>query len=235
MGLCLQWARQLAQSRDASYHRLAATILESDRIGDKTPDFRKLDRYADSSCVNDSTYKDQIMWFRSIIWSALLIPFLAGFAFSFEDDAKQNLQTEQAKPPVSVRLTKVSAERHENETWFYCTVKLDNETGHNLIVHSHFSSAFDGFEIIVTSKEGKNIVQKGYTLHQSPFGQNREFVLKKGSTTQELLFPIPEFPADIKSVNVQLIGKLYGSAYERKLSTQTVAADIKKPSEKDKK
>jgi hypothetical protein len=99
---------------------------------------------------------------------------------------------------------------------------------------SSFFSAFDGFEMVVASKDGTTIARQKYTFNQSPFGRQRQFILKKGRTTKELFFPVREFPANAKTVNVKVEGELCGSAYDRILSTKTISSEIKNPSHYDK-
>src|SRR4051812_3343343 len=90
----------------------------------------------------------------------------------------------EPKPMVSLKLSKPSAERDGNRTRFRCEAILDNATGRDLTVRSHFNSAFDGLELVVTSKDGKILAQQSYTYHQSPVSpKERDFILKKGDTT----------------------------------------------------
>src|SRR6266849_3901454 len=94
---------------------------------------------------------------------------------------------EESKPAVSLILSKASAERDEHDTTFRCAAVLDNATGKDLSVRSSFSSAFDGLELVVTTKEGKTLAQQLYTFHQSPFAPpSRDFTLKQGSTEATL-------------------------------------------------
>src|SRR5262245_53864732 len=72
------------------------------------------------------------------------------------------------KPVVSLLLQKASAERWGKDIHFRCEVALNNDTGRDLAVRSHFFSAFDGLELTVTTPEGKVLAQQGYTFHQSP-------------------------------------------------------------------
>ena len=73
------------------------------------------------------------------------------------------------EPAVSLLLQKASAERWEKEIFFRCDLALENDTGRELAVRSHFFLAFDGLELVVTALEGKVLSQPGYTFHQSPF------------------------------------------------------------------
>src|SRR5260370_41805070 len=95
---------------------------------------------------------------------------------------------EEPKPTVSLILSKASAERDEHDTTFRCAAALDSATGKDLTVRSSFSSAFDGLELVVTTKEGKTLAQQPYTFHQSPFAPTgRDFTLKQGSTEAALV------------------------------------------------
>jgi hypothetical protein len=129
---------------------------------------------------------------------------------------------------VSLLLNKVSAERRGRDIYFTCEVTLDNEVGRELAVRSNFFSAFDGLEIVVTTPEGKVLAQQGYSFHQSPFtATGRIFPLKKGKTTGTLLFPVGGLPADVRALKVRLVGTLPGSGYERILSSETLAVEVK--------
>jgi hypothetical protein len=139
------------------------------------------------------------------------------------------LLADEPNPTVSLVLGKASAERREQDTLFRCEASLDNATGRELSVRSNFYSAFDGLELVVTRMEGKTRVQQSYTFHQSPFTPlGRDFTLKKGFTTANLVFPIQNFPSDAKVVKVRLVGTLPGSGYRRILSTETLEIKMKK-------
>lgn len=133
-------------------------------------------------------------------------------------------------PSVSVLLREVAAERSEHVIHFQCEVKLENGTGRDLNVRSNFHSAFDGFEIVVTDLEGRVLVQREYTFHQSPFTPlSREFALKQGLTAATLIFPIENLPENDQSFKVRLVGTLPGSGYERILSSETLNVEVKQP------
>jgi hypothetical protein len=129
---------------------------------------------------------------------------------------------------VSLVLLKASAKRSDIDVLFDCEARIDNATGSELKVKSNFFSAFDGLEIVITSKEGESLAQVGYTRHQSPLSlpPGRDFVLKKGSTSKILTFPLHELARDVKRVKVRLVGKLRGSPYTRSLSTENLEVDI---------
>ena len=132
------------------------------------------------------------------------------------------------QPAVSLLLDKVSAERRERDIYFTCDVTLDNELGRELAVRSNFFSAFDGLEIVVTTPEGKVLAQQAYSFHQSPFtATGRIFPLKKGKTAGTLLFPVGGLSADVRALKVRLVGTLPGSGYERILSSETLAVEVK--------
>jgi hypothetical protein len=135
---------------------------------------------------------------------------------------------DESKPAVSLVLSKASAERDEHDTLFRCEAVLDNATGKDLTVRSNFSSAFDGLELVATTKEGKTLAQQPYTWHQSPFAPpGREFILKQGTTEATLVFPVRDLPRDAKVIKVRLVGTLPGSGYQRILSTETIEVEVK--------
>jgi hypothetical protein len=131
------------------------------------------------------------------------------------------------EPAVSLLLHKASAERWEQDVLFRCEVALDNATGRDLAVRSSFLSVFDGLEIVVTTPEGKVLVQRTFTFHQSPFSTGRLFPLNQGKTAGTLVFPIGGLPGDVRALKVRLVGTLPGSSYERILSSETLAVEVK--------
>jgi hypothetical protein len=134
----------------------------------------------------------------------------------------------EAKPHVSLLLSKASAEPQKDEVLFRCETVLDNATGKDLTVRSSFSSVFDGLELVVTGKDGKTLAQQSYTWHQSPFAPpGRDFVLKQGSTSATLVFPIRDLPGDLKVARVRLVGTLPGSTYRRILSSETIEIKLR--------
>ena len=128
---------------------------------------------------------------------------------------------------VSLILEQPTTERLQREIFFKCTVALENATGKDLSVRSSYFSAFDGLEIVITTPEGRTLIQQGYAHHQSPFTfRGREFIAKNGSTTQTLVFPVSGLPKDLKMVRVRLVGTLPGSTFTRILSTETFDVKI---------
>jgi len=127
---------------------------------------------------------------------------------------------------VSLILTKATAERLANDTLIRCEIRLENETDSDLTVRSNFTSAFDGLEIVVTTVDGKTLAQQSYAFHQSPFSMGRDFLLKKGTTTATIGFPISDFSRDVTEIKVRLVGTLPGSSYKRILSTETLTVKI---------
>ena len=135
---------------------------------------------------------------------------------------------DELKPGVSLILVRASAARQEHDILFECEARFDNATGNELAVRSKFHSAFDGLELVVTDKNGKTLAQPPYTWHQSPFTVNgRDFILKEGSTSAKMVFPVPDLPRDVKMVKVRLVGTLPGSAYQRILSSETIEVNVK--------
>ena len=129
---------------------------------------------------------------------------------------------------VSLLLHKATGERWERDIHFQCEVALDNALGRDLGVRSAFFSVFDGLQIVVTTPTGKVLAQQGYTFHQSPFAPlGRVFPLQKGETVGTLVFPINGLPNEIRSVKVRLVGTLPGSGYDRMLSSETLAVEVK--------
>jgi hypothetical protein len=138
------------------------------------------------------------------------------------------LRAEASDATVSLLLSRATAERREGDTLFRCDSTLDNATGRDLTVRTNFFSAFDGLELVVTTREGKTLAQQPYTFHQSPFTPDgRDFTIKRGPTAASLVFPIGKLPAGDKVVKVRLVGTLPGSEFRRILSTETLEVKIK--------
>jgi hypothetical protein len=130
------------------------------------------------------------------------------------------------KAVVSLRLSRVSAERLTHEILFDCDVILDNTTGKDLIVQSNFSSALDGLNLVVTRPDGTVLAQQGHTDHLSPVALGQTFPLKQGRTEETLLFPVRDVPAGVRTLKVRLVGTLPGSEYRRILSTDTLEVTV---------
>jgi hypothetical protein len=94
-----------------------------------------------------------------------------------------------------------------------CDVVIDNQTGRDITVLSNFFSAFDGLSIVVL-KEGKELRNQSYLVHQSPNAEKRPYVLKKGRNVTDMRFPISDLPADWAGLEVKIIGNLPGSKVE---------------------
>jgi len=154
-------------------------------------------------------------------------------AFGPGSDSQRSSAADPAEEPlgsakVSLVLLKASAERDEIGVFFDCDVRLDNATGKDLTVKSNFADTFDGLELVITDKKGKTLAQWGHTWHMSPFAKPQDCVLKQGSTTATLRFPVPNIlPKDVKTVKVRLVGILTRSTYTNILSTETLEIEIK--------
>lgn len=74
---------------------------------------------------------------------------------AFTAIAVGSLQAEEKAGFVSLILSKASAEWLDHDILFRCEVSLDNATGKDLTVRSHFASVFDGLELVVTTVDGK--------------------------------------------------------------------------------
>lgn len=140
--------------------------------------------------------------------------------------ASRPLSADVPRPTVSLILTKASAQRSAIDTLFKCEVRLNNQTDNDLVVRSNFAFAFDGLEVVVTSIDGKMLIQQSHTVHQSPFLEPNTFYLPKGITTSTLVFPVRDFPAEVTAIKIRLVGKLPGSEYQRILSTETLEIKI---------
>jgi hypothetical protein len=129
---------------------------------------------------------------------------------------------------VSLVISKASAMRSENKyVGFALEVAVDNATGKDITARSHFYSAFDGLVLVVTDKNGKTLAQQSNVMHQSPTATLNPYIVKAGTTSEKLGFPIPDFPKEATMVKVRLVGQLPNSDYKRFLSTETIEVEIK--------
>jgi hypothetical protein len=135
---------------------------------------------------------------------------------------------EAAPPPVAVALETATAERWaDSEVLFRCSATLTNTTSAELQVQTNFASPFDGLTVVLTGADGAEVARQAYIHHQSPYAPDGvPHPLPTGSTTQELVFPIRDLPAELVEVDVRLEGGLPGTAYETGLVSNTVRARI---------
>jgi hypothetical protein len=129
---------------------------------------------------------------------------------------------------VSLSVSTASAERFEVDTVFTFEATLHNDTGKDLEVRTTFSGLFDGLSLEVKTTKGEALVMQSYTHHQSPFAPpGRVFTLKQGKTTATIAFPVRDFPADVREVEVLLSGHLPGHGERYKLATKPLSLKIK--------
>lgn len=74
-----------------------------------------------------------------------------------------------------------------------CDVAIDNQTGEDLTVLSHYFSAFDGLSVVVL-KDGKELRSRSYLGHQSPHKEIRPYVLRKGKKRWTCVSRLATFP-----------------------------------------
>jgi hypothetical protein len=143
---------------------------------------------------------------------------------------------QDAKKSTGVTLTLVRVKAQESwstplegehagkkirDVLFACEVTLDNQTGEDLDVYSHFSSPFDGLSMVLL-RDGKKAYEQAYVYHQSPFSDSRPHILKKGKTERQLRLPIGPMTADWATFEAKLVGTLPGSKYKGKLESNTM-------------
>ena len=123
------------------------------------------------------------------------------------------LHAEVPKDPVDVSLTEVELVRRGSEIRLDCSVVLTNNTGKDLIVKSHGSSAFDGFKLVVFNSEGTRLLHQGWPLFVSPFATAQSYRLKKGINRDGHVFVFSDakFPKVTKGLRVILVGTLPGT------------------------
>jgi hypothetical protein len=106
---------------------------------------------------------------------------------------------------------------------FAFDVILDNQTGEDLDVYSHFFSPFDGLSMILL-RDGNKAYEQAYMHHQSPQSRDsRPHILKKGKTERQLRIPVVgSMTADWMTFEAKLVGTLPGSKYKGKLESKTM-------------
>lgn len=141
---------------------------------------------------------------------------------------EEPLAAEESCGTVTLTVSAASVERTDVDTVFAFEASLHNGTGKDLEVQSNFSGIFDGLSLEVKTTKGESLVVQSYTHHQSPFAPpGRLFTLKQGKTTGKLSFPIRDFPAETREVDVALSGHLPGHGERYKLSTKPTRMKVK--------
>jgi hypothetical protein len=125
-----------------------------------------------------------------------------------------------------ISLERASATRTQNGLLITCEASLFNRTGGTINVTTNFQSAFDGFEVVVTSEDGKELTRQAYIHHQSPSAEDQRIPLPPGLTTQTLRFPVDDLKEASGTLNVKLAGGLPGTALRSGLASNEVEAVI---------
>jgi hypothetical protein len=157
----------------------------------------------------------------------------ACLVFLFFSASQAETQEPKKKPAVTLTLVRVRGKeffstplegpmkgQRVRDVLLACDVVIDNQTGEDLTVLSNFFSAFDGLSIVLL-KEGKELRNQSYLVHQSPMGKKCSYVLKKGKNDGEMRFPIDAAPDNWAGLEVKIIGTLPGSKFEEKLISDT--------------
>lgn len=133
----------------------------------------------------------------------------------------------EEKEPVALALPRVEANQLSGEVLFICDAVIDNRTGSQLTVKSHFYSAFDGLELVVMDEAGRELAQQSYLRHQSLCSlKPRSFPLREGRNEEDLRFPVPGLPPNQKVYRVRLVGSLPGSDYAGSLGSNEVVVAV---------
>ena len=136
---------------------------------------------------------------------------------------------EENRPVVSLLLPKASAERQDKRVLFRCDAVLENSGPNEIATRTNFNSLFDGLELVVTTSDGKILVQQAYIFSRSP---NKTppgdiMMLPRGGTETTLAIPIYDLPTEVATFKVRLVGKLMNSDYKRILSSETLEIKVK--------
>lgn len=133
----------------------------------------------------------------------------------------------QVGPEAKVRLSlsQAAVQPLGEDVLFICEAVIDNATGAELTVQSHYDSAFDGLDLVVMDERGRKLAQQPYVHHQSLFSaEGRGFVLARGENRRELRFPVSGLPWKRGGYRVLLVGQLPGSDYCDTLCSNLVTA-----------
>ena len=140
------------------------------------------------------------------------------------------LPQEPNRPSMSLILNKVTIQTIQGSpprSLLRCTATLDNTMEHEVTVRSNFT-VFDELVLVVTNTAGKVHVRQQYFGHQSPQAlQPQKSVLKSGTTSRELTFPVASAELPERSMKVPLVGTLPGSYYKRVLSSDTITVEYR--------
>ena len=133
------------------------------------------------------------------------------------------------KANVTLKLVEAKAEKQEDgDLLVTCRVILDNKSGKEMQLKTHFGSVFDGLWLTVTDLEGKVLAEQGYTYHQSPYGPEPLGVqLKVGRTMGDLAFPLAKKGRISGKIRIQLAGLLPGIEPGVILTTEPKEALVK--------
>lgn len=130
---------------------------------------------------------------------------------------------------LTMRVDQVRAVLWEGgDTHFAFDITLNNSSGRDLKVRTNFHSALDALDMVVTDTDGKLLVRRGYTYHQSPASQNgSEKVLPNGISKAQMLFPISDFGTAGQQVHVQLIGLIDAKGFSQSISSKKLRVTIR--------
>ncbi len=115
---------------------------------------------------------------------------------------------------VTLTIVDVSTKRETDVLFIFCEAALDNHTGAELTVKSHFQSAFDGLSLIVRDDHGRLLAQQRFLQHRSPATpHDRLFPVHPGRNTYHMPFAFFQLTNAPPTLSVQLFGTLPGSSY----------------------
>ena len=93
---------------------------------------------------------------------------------------------------LSLILSGASAERDSDIVTFHCDVVLENSTGSEIQVVSHFGAQLDGIDLVVTDDEGRILAQQPFTYHQSPiYREATRVAIEEGQNLLDPFLPRP--------------------------------------------
>jgi hypothetical protein len=135
-----------------------------------------------------------------------------------------------SRPPDTVSLTilDASTKKEPDMLFIFCEAALDNHTEKDLVVGSHFFSAFDGLSLRVTDDSGRLLAQQAFLIHQSPFtSHDRKFPIHPGRNTHHMPFALSQLTNPPPTLRVQLFGTLPGSAYTGGVTSQVFRVTVR--------
>ncbi len=126
----------------------------------------------------------------------------------------------EASAGLALHLDGVRLERLDSFQLVHVEARWVNTTGAPIDAYTNFGGVFDGLELVIEDRAGREVRRVHYTHHQSPCAEHRLVPLAAGVTRRSIGFPL-ETPLPRGVYRVRLEGELAGSPAHRGFSSRT--------------